>query len=94
LAGGPERTSKLPLEMERRTRNETSIKVKEIDKQGTTNEAGYVKDELERLEASVQLWLNMKRADRRNTAEQQESSRMTRTCKPSGTTSLGVGPTT
>jgi hypothetical protein len=68
--------------------------VTDMDKKGMTSNAGYEKDRLERPDAAVQRWANMKRKDRRNEAKQQERSRMTSASETSGTTSRDVGPTT
>ena len=95
LAGGPERTSKLPLGMERRIRNEASLTVTETDKdkEGTITGAGDAKDEMERPEAAGLWWERTKQMDRRNEATQQERQ-MKSTGDSSGTTSRGVGRTT
>ena len=52
----------------------------------TRKEAGYEMDELERLEASAQWWVDMDGMERRNEAQQQEHSHMTNTSKSSGIT--------
>ena len=81
--------------MERRTWNEASLTVTQMDKdkEGTTNGAGYATDQLERPEAAGQWWKEKKWTERRNEATQQERQ-MKSTGDLSGTTSRGVGRTT
>jgi hypothetical protein len=55
LAGGPKRTSRIPLgRTARRIGNKMSINGMEVDKEGTINKAADMKDKLEGQEASAQ----------------------------------------